>query len=194
MFKSSDVVYWKPSKFNSISRIFGMGLGLRFNCLFKFRKSLKNLTQFVFNFGCAKEGAPHLDSFASSGTPKLTSILTSFLNIALCTFGTGYGHDHTGFASYFNSKYNGILFHVPNVPSNRSSNFFRRCRSLWLSVAVRCWHFLVITLFRSAFFYFASNILCILHVEFIVLSDLRHSLTYKLTKDSSYLKIYLVYI
>ena len=46
----------------------------------KFRTSLKNLTQFVFAFGCAKECAHHLESFASLRTPKLTSLSTYFLN------------------------------------------------------------------------------------------------------------------
>ena len=78
MFKSSDVAYLNPSGFNIIYRIFGMGYGLRFNWLFKFQESLNNLTRFVFSFGCAKEGASHLDLFASSVTPNLTGIYMSF--------------------------------------------------------------------------------------------------------------------
>ena len=42
-----------------------------------------------FYFGWSKEGAPHLDSFASLSTPKLTILLNSFLNIYFCTLVTG---------------------------------------------------------------------------------------------------------
>ena len=41
------------------------------------------------------------------------------------------------------------------------------------------------TMFRSAFSYLDSIILRILQVEFIALSDLRHSLTYDLINDFS---------
>ena len=44
--------------------------------------------------------------------------------------------------------------------------------------------FFVMTLFRSAFSYFASNILCICRVQFIMIPDSKHSLTYELRNDS----------
>ena len=47
-----------------------------------------DLTQFVFYFGCAKEGAPHSKSFASTSTTKLMSLSTYFLNMDLYTLGT----------------------------------------------------------------------------------------------------------
>ena len=72
MFKSSDIAYLNPSNFNSISRIFGMGQGLRFNCLFKSRKSFKNLTWLVFAFSWTTEGDPRLDPLTCLITDKLT--------------------------------------------------------------------------------------------------------------------------
>ena len=48
MFRSSDMANLKPSDFSIISRIFGMGWGLCFNCIFKCRKFLRNCTQWFF--------------------------------------------------------------------------------------------------------------------------------------------------
>ena len=77
-------VTWNNTKFNIISLIFGPGQALRFHCLFKFQKSLRNLTQFVFGLGWEKEDAHHSESFDYSRIPNFTSILTSFMNIATC--------------------------------------------------------------------------------------------------------------
>ena len=48
------------------------------------------------------------------------------------------------------------------------------------------------TLFRSAFLYFASKILRILHVKFIVPSDSMHLLTYTLINGYSGLNLFSV--
>ena len=89
MLKDSGVAYLNPLSFNRISHIFGMGQGLYFNCLFNFRKSIKDFIRFVFDVGWEKEGAPHLYSFASVSTPNFISLMNSFLNIASFTLGTG---------------------------------------------------------------------------------------------------------
>ena len=100
IFKSSDVTYWKPSNFNNISLIFGIGYGFRFNCLFTFLKSLRKRTQFDFGLDCAKDWAPHSESFDTSRTPSRTNRSTSFLKISLCTFGSAYVCESIYFAYY----------------------------------------------------------------------------------------------
>ena len=83
-----------------------------------------------------------------------------------------------------------MVFHVPNVPSNRSSDFFIIYRSLSYSIVVRCsWHCLVITLLRSDLSYFTNIIPRILRVEFFALLDSKYSSTYGFTKDSSGLTV-----
>ena len=88
------------------------------------------MTRFVFALGWANEGAPQSESFSSSNTPRLTIISTSFLNITLCTLVTGSFRKHNGFASYLDSKSTRVVFHVPSVRLNRSSNFLKRFKKL----------------------------------------------------------------
>ena len=171
------MAYLKTSNFNSISRIFGMVQVLCFNCLFKCLKLFINCTWFVFAFGLEKGVDTHSDSFTRSRRPIFTILSTSFTHTASCTLGTGYVHDHTGFTSLFNYKFTGLVFQVPRIPSNSSSRFLRRVRSILRSSDSSCWHYSVITLFRSFFFYFECNILLIYRVALTVICDLKHSLT-----------------
>ena len=97
--------------------IFGIGYGFRFNCLFRFLKSLRKYTRFDLGLGWAKDGDTHYESFANLRTPSITKRSTSFLNIYSCTFGTGYGLNQIGFTSSFNPKSTGSFFQVTSVPS-----------------------------------------------------------------------------
>ena len=58
MFKPSDISYLKNSNYNKISLILSIGCGLNFNRLFKFLRSLRKRTWFVFGQGCVKMGIP----------------------------------------------------------------------------------------------------------------------------------------
>ena len=78
MFKLSGVSYWKPYTFNNISFIFGIGYCFWFNCLFKFLNSLRKYTRFDLGLGCAKDGAPHSESFATSRNTSRNKLSTSF--------------------------------------------------------------------------------------------------------------------
>ena len=78
IFKSSDVAYWKPSNFNNISLIFGIGYGFCFIFLFRFLKSLGKRKQFDLGLGWVKDGAPHSESFDTTRNPSITTRSTSF--------------------------------------------------------------------------------------------------------------------
>ena len=129
-----------------------------FNCLFRFLKSLRKHTWFYLGLGCAKDGASHSESFATSRTHSRNKRSTTFLNISSCTFGTGYARKHIGFASYFNSKSTGSIFQVPSVSLNNYSNFCNHFSNSLHCVIVRFLHWVSITLCKSACSYLASNI------------------------------------
>ena len=95
-------------------------------------------TQFDLDLGCAKDGAPHSESFDTSETPSRTKRSTSFLKISLCIFGTGYGNEHISLKSSLNQKSTGSVFQVQNVPSNNSSNLCTNFSNLLRCVVVRC--------------------------------------------------------
>ena len=158
MFKSSDVVYWKPYNFNIISLISGVGYYLRFNYLYRFLKSLRKCTQFDLGLVCAKDGYPHSKLFSTSRDLSYTKHSTSFFDIYLCNFGTGYGREHIGFAYYFNSESTGSILQVLSVPSNNYLNFCNYFRNKLHCVVVIRWHGVSITLCKYAFSYLASNI------------------------------------
>ena len=61
IFKSSDVAYWKPSNFNNISFIFGIGCGFRFNFLFRFLNSIRKHNRFYLGLGCANDEDPNYE-------------------------------------------------------------------------------------------------------------------------------------
>ena len=117
MFKSSDVailfppssLYWKPSNFNKISLIFGIGYGFRFNCSFRLLYSHRKRTIFDLGLSWTKYGDPHFESFATSSNPSGTKRSNSFLKISSCKFVTGYGPEHIGCAPSFNLNYNGYF-------------------------------------------------------------------------------------
>ena len=160
MFKSSDVVYWKPFNFNNISFIFGVGYAFCLNCLFIFLKSIRKRTWLDLFLGCMKYWDPHSESFATSRDPSRNKFSTSFLKISLCTFGTGYGREHIAFESSFNLKSNGYVSQVPSFQSKNSSDFCHNFRNSLRCVSVRFWPWFYITLFKFSFSYLASNITC----------------------------------
>ena len=73
-----------------------------------------------FGLSCAKNEAPHYESFDLSRNPSRAKCPNSFLITSLCTFSTEYGIEHIGYTSYFNSKSTVSVFQVPSVPSNNS--------------------------------------------------------------------------
>ena len=81
-----------------------IGYDFCFNCLFRFLKILRKLTRFDLGLDCAKDGAPHSESFATSRTPSNTKCSTSFLNIYSCTFVNVYVIDNIFFASSLNQS------------------------------------------------------------------------------------------
>ena len=115
--------------------------------------------------------------------PRLTSLSTFSMTMPLCTIGNGYGREHTGLTSSFNSKSTCLVFHVPRVPPDSSSDILRRDRSLSLYSGSRCWNCLVKTLFRFDFSYFESNIIRIRRVEPTMLSNSKHYSMYELIND-----------
>ena len=81
MFKSSDASYWKPTYFNNILLILGIGYSLHFNCLFIFLKSRIKRTLFVLGLGFENDDNDHFGSFSPSRTPSRTKFPTYFLYI-----------------------------------------------------------------------------------------------------------------
>ena len=63
MFKSSYVAYLKPSDFNNIWYIFSILYSLRFNCLFKFLNSIKNVLCLFMVWYMDNMGLPVLSFF-----------------------------------------------------------------------------------------------------------------------------------
>ena len=94
----------------SLKQKVGIRYGKKILCLFKFIKSLRKRTQLVLCLGCAKYGAYHYESFHLLRTPSGKKCSTSFLNIYLCNFGTGYGFEHINFKFYFHFKVYWICF------------------------------------------------------------------------------------
>ena len=140
IFKSSELAYWRPSQFNNISLVSGIGYGFRLNCLFRFLRSLRKRTRFDLGLGWEKDGATHSESFATLRNPSINIRSTYFLNISLCTFGTRYFHEQIVFASSFNLESTRSIFQVPSVPSNNSSIFCNNFSNSLHCVIVKCWH------------------------------------------------------
>ncbi len=121
MFKSSVVAYVKPSSSCSVVLILGIGYGFLPICLLSSLKSDIERTVWSF-FGMMKEGKAHLDDDRHFNTPINIRRLISFIRVALCIFGIGYGLPWYGLAPSFNSKETGGNFQSLSVPSNSSSN------------------------------------------------------------------------
>ena len=81
------------------------------------------MNKFELGLGCAKDGANNSESFYISRTTSRTKLSTSFLNISLCNFGTGYGYKHIGLVLYFYFNSTGSIFQVSSVPPNNSLIF-----------------------------------------------------------------------
>ena len=71
-----------------------------------------------------------------------------------------------------------------------TSILFFRFRIIYHSLGLKCWHFSVMTFFRSSFSYLASKMLRMIRIELIELSDLRYLSIYKLINYSSVLTIF----
>ena len=88
MFRSKEVPYWKPSSFNNISCIFGIGNGFRLILLFNSLKSEMNLTVPSF-LGIIKVGAAHSERLIFFNTPSFISLSTSNRSAFSCILGIG---------------------------------------------------------------------------------------------------------
>ncbi len=121
MFKSKVVAYVKPSSSCNVVLILGIGYGLLTICLLSSLKSDIVRTVWSF-FGMMKEGEAHLDDGCHFNTPIKIWQSISFMRVALCIFGIGYGLPWYGLAPSFNSKETGSNFQSPSVPSKSSSN------------------------------------------------------------------------
>jgi hypothetical protein len=122
MFKSSVVAYLKPSSsYCKVVLILGIGYGYLTICLLSSLKSDIVCTVWSF-FGMMKEGEAHLDNGCHFNTPINTRQSISFIRVALCIFGIGYGLPWYGLAPSFNSKVTGGNFQSLSMLSNSSSN------------------------------------------------------------------------
>jgi hypothetical protein len=99
----------------------GLGYGFLTICLFNSLKSDIVRTVWSF-FEMMKEGKALLDNGCHFNTPIKIRQSISFMRVALCIFGIGYGLPWYGLAPYFNSKETGGNFQSPSMPSKSSSN------------------------------------------------------------------------
>jgi hypothetical protein len=119
MFKSKVVVYVKPSSSCKVVLILVMGYGLLTISLLSSLKS--NMVRTVWSFlGIMKEGEAHLNNGYHFNTPIPTRQSISFMRVALCIFGIGYGLPWYGLAPSFISNETGGNFLSPSLPSKRS--------------------------------------------------------------------------
>ena len=121
-----------------MSFIFGIGYGSRFNCLFRFLKSLRKLNCSDLGLGCAKYGDTHSESFATSRIPNRTKRSTPFLKMSSCTYCTGYDCKYIGFSSSFDPKYTGSVPQFPSIPSKNSLNLCHNFSNSLCCVIVKC--------------------------------------------------------
>ncbi len=103
MFKSKVVAYVKPSSSCNVVLILGIGYGFLTIHLFSSLKTGIVRTVWSF-FRMMKEGKAHLDDGCHFNTPIKTRQSISFMRVALCIFGIGYGLPWCGLAPSFNSK------------------------------------------------------------------------------------------
>ncbi len=100
MFKSKVVAHVKPSSSCNVVLILGIGYGLRTIHLLSSLKS--DIVRTVWSFlGIMKEGEAHLDNGCHFSTPIAIRQSISFMRVALCTFGIGYGLPWYGLAPSF---------------------------------------------------------------------------------------------
>jgi len=94
--------------------IFRIGYGLLTICLLSSRKSVIVRTVMSF-FGMINVGEAHCDDDCLFITPIPTSLLISFIRVALCICGMGYGLPWYHLAPSFSSIETGGRFQSPNV-------------------------------------------------------------------------------
>jgi hypothetical protein len=121
MFKFSVVAYVKPFSSCKVVLILGVGYGFLTICLLSSLKSDVVRTVWSF-FGIMKESKANLDNGCHFNTHINTRQSISFIRVALCIFGIGYGLPRYGLAPSFNSKETGGNFQSPSMPSKSSSN------------------------------------------------------------------------
>ncbi len=121
MFKSKVVAYMKPSSSCNVVLILGIGYGFLTIRLFSSLKSDIVRTVWSF-FGMMNEGKAHLDDGCHFNTPIKIRQSISFMRVALCIFGIGYGLPWYGLAPSFNSKETGGNFQSLSMPLKSSSN------------------------------------------------------------------------
>ncbi len=126
MFKSKVVAYVKPSSSCNVVLILGIGYGFLTIRLFSSLNSDIVRTVWSF-FGMMKEGKAHLDDGCHFNTPINIRQSISFIRVALCIFGIGYGLPWYGLTPSFNSKETGGNFQSLSMPSKSSSNL--RCNT-----------------------------------------------------------------
>jgi hypothetical protein len=90
MFKSSVVAYVMPSSSCKVVLILGIGYGFVTICLLSSLKSDVVHTVKSF-FEMMKEGKAYLDNSCHVDTPIDARQTISFIRVALCIFGIGYG-------------------------------------------------------------------------------------------------------
>ncbi len=120
MFKSKVVAYVKLSSSYNVVLISRIGYGLRTMPLLS---SLKfDIVRTVWSFlGIMKEGEAHLDDGCHFSTPIAIRRSISFMRVALCILGIGYGLPWYGLApSFSNSMETGGNFLSPSIPSKSS--------------------------------------------------------------------------
>ncbi len=110
------VAYVKPSSSCKVVLILEIGYGLRTMCLLS---SLKpDIVCTVWSFlGIMKEGEAYLDDGCHFSTPIAIRQSISFMRVALCTFGIGYGLPWYGLAPSFSSMETGSNFQSLSMPS-----------------------------------------------------------------------------
>jgi hypothetical protein len=156
MFKSSVVAYVKPSSSCNLVLILGIGYGFLTICLLSSLKSVIVRTVWSF-FGMMKEGKAHLDNGCHFNTPINIRQPVSFIWVASCIFGIGYGLPWYGLAPSFNSKETGGNFQSP-MQSKSSSNLRSSASSKLRCDVLRCAQLFFTMLGRSALSYLASKI------------------------------------
>jgi hypothetical protein len=157
MFKSRVVAYVKPSSSFKVLVILGMGYGFLTMRLLSSLKSDMVCTVWSF-FGMMEEGEAHLDDGYHFNTPISTRQFISFIRVALCIFGIGYGLPWYGLALSFSSKETGGNFQSLSMPSKSFSNLRSNASSESQCDVVRCAQLFLKMLGISALSYLASRI------------------------------------
>ena len=157
MFKSKVVAYVKPSSSCNVVLILGIGYGFLTIRLFSSLKS--DIVCTVWSFlGIMKEGEAHLDDGCHFNTHITIRQSISFMRVALCIFGIGYGPPWYSLAPFFSSKETGGDFQSPSIPSITSSNLRSNASSKFRCGMLRCAQLFLTMLGRSALSYLASRI------------------------------------